>query len=99
MKEANHWCDLPLFTYDPPDTRITTLIPAALAKKPKMLSPPIRWVPFFPLQMTDEGSGGCQTALRVSPRAHRGMKQEDLPASGSGKGKGFEIASRRDIDK
>lgn len=28
MKEANHRCDLPLFTSDPPDTRITTSIPA-----------------------------------------------------------------------
>ena len=29
MKEANHRCDLPLFTSDPPNTRITTSIPTA----------------------------------------------------------------------
>lgn len=28
MKEANHRCDLPFFTSDPPDTTITTSIPA-----------------------------------------------------------------------
>lgn len=69
MKTANHWCDLPLFTSDPPDTRITTPIlapPLVTTEVPKMLSPPIRWVN-LPVQMTDEnGSGGCRTALRAS---------------------------------
>lgn len=66
MKEANHQCDLPFFTSDPADTRITALIPA-----PQTLNafPPIRRVP-FPSRLTDEGSAGCQTALLVAPRAH-----------------------------
>lgn len=38
MKEANHRCDLPLFTSDPPDTRITTSIPAP--PNPSTLPPP-----------------------------------------------------------
>lgn len=79
MKEANHQCDLPFFTSDPADTRITALIPA-----PQTLNafPPIRRVP-FPSRLTDEGSGGCQTALLVSPRAHQTRQRQDVPSFGN----------------
>lgn len=79
MKEANHQCDLPFFTSDPPDTTITALIPA-----PQTLNafPPIRRVP-FPSRLTDEGSAGCWPALLVSPRAHRKKKRQGVHSFGN----------------
>lgn len=91
MKEANHQCDLPLFTSDPPDTRITTTIPAVQTLWHPPQPPPQLGGCFSPLQMTDERSRGCQTPLLASPRAHRGMKQEDVLALGSDGGKGLEM--------
>lgn len=84
MKEANHQRDLPFFTSDPADTRITALVPA-----PQTLNalPPIRRVP-FPSRLTDEGSGGCQTALLVSPCAHQTRQRQDVLSFGNVKEKG-----------
>lgn len=66
MKGANRQFDLLLLTSDPSNTRITTSIPAPL---PLNAFPPIRRV-LFPSQMTDGGSGGCQTPLLVSSPAY-----------------------------
>lgn len=86
---ANHWCDLPFFTSDPPDTRITTLILAALVTTlvRKMLFPSIRWVN-LPLQMTDEnrsqGVAGppCEFPNLCPPRDETGgphcLREKDL---------------------
>lgn len=55
MKTANHWCDLPLFTFDPPDTRKTTLIlapPLVTTLVPRMLSPQLGgWICPYKWQM------------------------------------------------
>lgn len=56
MKEANHRCDLPLITSDPPNTRITTSIPTA---QPLNAYPP-------PPQL-----GGCFSSCRWQMRGQR----------------------------
>lgn len=91
MKEANHQRHLPYFTSDPADTTITASTPAPpTTPPPQTLNafPPIRRVP-FPSRLTDEGSGGCRTALLVSPRAHRRVGRRGFPSFGNHEEKGF----------